>query len=125
MLGSDIVLTIAGNKIDLEHERTVPLEEAERYELHLTMIDLVLPLSSVIMEYLFYSYANMVGAKHYYTSAKLNQGVEDLFLDLTKEMLNKNEQTSQMDVSRTSQVLVVDDELTPVQTSCCSGSKSN
>lgn len=30
MLGSEIVLTIAGNKIDLEHERTVPLEEAER-----------------------------------------------------------------------------------------------
>lgn len=30
MLGSDIVLVIAGNKVDLEHERTVPLEEAER-----------------------------------------------------------------------------------------------
>lgn len=30
MLGSEIVLVIAGNKIDLEHERTVPLEEAER-----------------------------------------------------------------------------------------------
>lgn len=29
MLGPDIVLVIAGNKIDLEHERTVPLEEAE------------------------------------------------------------------------------------------------
>lgn len=35
MLGADIVLTIAGNKIDLEHERTVPLEEAERYVLHI------------------------------------------------------------------------------------------
>lgn len=32
MLGSEIVLIIAGNKIDLEHERTVPLEEAERYD---------------------------------------------------------------------------------------------
>lgn len=31
MLGSDIVLVIAGNKIDLEHERMVPLDEAERY----------------------------------------------------------------------------------------------
>lgn len=31
MLGPDIILLIAGNKIDLEHERTVPLEEAERW----------------------------------------------------------------------------------------------
>ncbi|CAK1588715.1 unnamed protein product [Parnassius mnemosyne] len=98
MLGSDIVLIIAGNKIDLEHERTVPLEEAE-------------------------SYSTMVGAKHYYTSAKLNQGVEELFLDLTREMVDRFEQNSQADVSRTSRVLVVDDE-TPVQTSCCSGNRS-
>ncbi|XP_026758195.1 ras-related protein Rab-21-like [Galleria mellonella] len=99
MLGSNIVLIIAGNKIDLEHERTVPLEEAE-------------------------SYANMVGAKHYYTSAKLNQGVEDLFLDMTREMLEKHESNSQTEVSRTSRVLVVDDEA-PVQSSCCSGTRSN
>lgn len=100
MLGTDIILTIAGNKIDLEHERTVPLEEAE-------------------------SYANMVGARHFYTSAKLNQGVEELFLELTKEMLEKSEQNLQADTSRTSQVLVVDDETIPVQTSCCSGNRSN
>ncbi|CAH2034488.1 unnamed protein product, partial [Iphiclides podalirius] len=99
MLGSDIVLIIAGNKIDLEHERTVPLEEAE-------------------------SYSAMVGAKHYYTSAKLNQGVEELFLDLTREMVERFDQNSQTDVSRTSRVLVVDDE-TPVQGSCCSGLRSN
>ncbi|CAG5007307.1 unnamed protein product [Parnassius apollo] len=98
MLGSDIVLIIAGNKIDLEHERTVPLEEAE-------------------------SYSTMVGAKHYYTSAKLNQGVEELFLDLTREMVERFEQNAQADVSRTSRVLVVDDE-SPVQTSCCSGTRS-
>lgn len=99
MLGSDIILIIAGNKIDLEHERTVPLEEAE-------------------------SYANMVGAKHFYTSAKLNQGVEELFLDLTREMLEKHEQNAKTEVVRTSQVLVVDDEQ-PAHTSCCSGNKGN
>lgn len=66
----------------------------------------------------------MVGAKHFYTSAKLNQGVEELFLELTKEMLEKHEQNSRTDVSRTSQVLVVDDEV-PVQSSCCSGIKNN
>lgn len=31
MLGADIVLVIAGNKIDMELERTVPLDEAEKY----------------------------------------------------------------------------------------------
>lgn len=99
MLGSDIVLAIAGNKIDLEHERSVLLEEAE-------------------------SYANMVGAKHYYTSAKLNHGVEELFLDLTREMLQRCEQNAQVNVNRTSQVLVIDDEV-PVQTSCCSSTRHN
>ncbi|PZC79993.1 ras-related protein Rab-21 [Helicoverpa armigera] len=99
MLGSDIVLTIAGNKIDLEHERTVPLEEAE-------------------------SYANMVGAQHFYTSAKLNQGVEELFFNLTRTMIERHEQNAQTDVNRTSQVLVVDDEAVPAQTSCCSGNRS-
>ncbi|XP_013189296.1 ras-related protein Rab-21 [Amyelois transitella] len=99
MLGADIVLFIAGNKIDLEHERTVSLEEAE-------------------------SYANMVGAKHFYTSAKLNQGVEDLFLDLTQEMVERFENNSQTDANRSSRVLVVDDEA-PVQSSCCSGTRSN
>ncbi|CAG9781968.1 unnamed protein product [Diatraea saccharalis] len=99
MLGSEIVLVIAGNKIDLEHERTVPLEEAE-------------------------SYAKMVGARHFYTSAKMNQGVEDLFLELTREMTEKLEQNAQNEVTRTSRVLVVDDEA-PVQSSCCAGSKSN
>ncbi|XP_053623840.1 ras-related protein Rab-21 [Plodia interpunctella] len=98
MLGADIVLFIAGNKIDLEHERTVSLEEAE-------------------------SYANMVGAKHFYTSAKLNQGVEDLFLDLTQEMVERSENNSQSEGNRSSRVLVVDDEV-PVQSSCCSGTRS-
>lgn len=66
----------------------------------------------------------MVGAKHFYTSAKLNQGVEELFLDLTKEMIDRSDENSQKEVSRTSRVLVVDDEA-PAQTSCCGGSRSN
>ena len=57
MLGKDITLAIAGNKVDLN--RIVSLEEAE-------------------------AYAASVGAKHFSTSAKINQGVEDLFLDLAK-----------------------------------------
>lgn len=31
MLGSEIVLTIVGNKIDLNKDRVVPYETAERY----------------------------------------------------------------------------------------------
>jgi len=62
MLGTDIALAIAGNKIDMERNRVVPLEKAE-------------------------AYAASVGAKHYSTSAKLNKGVNELFLDLTKRML--------------------------------------
>lgn len=61
MLGTDIVLTIAGNKCDLERNRVVSQEKAE-------------------------AYANSVGAKHFNTSAKLNKGVDELFLDLTKSI---------------------------------------
>mgnify|MGYP001039027398 CR=1 FL=1 len=61
MLGKEITLAIAGNKCDLEKSRVVSLEEAE-------------------------AYASTVGAKHYSTSAKMNQGLEDLFLDLAKRM---------------------------------------
>ena len=33
---------------------------------------------------LLHRYAESVGAKHYHTSAKLNKGIEELFLDLCK-----------------------------------------
>jgi len=62
MLGKEVVLAIAGNKCDLERSRVVSIEEAEQY-------------------------AESVGAKHYSTSAKLNKGLEELFLDVTKRML--------------------------------------
>ena len=41
----------------------------------------------IIMFYAFNflsSYAKSVGAKHFHTSAKLNKGIDELFLDLTK-----------------------------------------
>ncbi|CAK1554940.1 unnamed protein product [Leptosia nina] len=94
MLGSDIVLAIAGNKIDLDHERAVSLEEATQY-------------------------AEQVGAKHYHTSAKINEGVEELFLNLTRDMLERYESKKQTEVTRSSRVLVVDDEAPP-PSSCCS-----
>ncbi|XP_065669081.1 ras-related protein Rab-21 isoform X2 [Hydra vulgaris] len=64
MLGEEICLCIAGNKIDMDKERHVLVSEAEEY-------------------------AKSVGAKHYHTSAKLNRGIEEMFLDLTKSMVEK------------------------------------
>ncbi|XP_004845153.1 ras-related protein Rab-21 [Heterocephalus glaber] len=68
MLGNEICLCIVGNKIDLEKERHVSIQEAD-------------------------SYAESVGAKHYHTSAKQNKGIEELFLDLCKRMI----ETAQVD----------------------------
>lgn len=65
MLGNEIKLAIAGNKSDLIKDRTVPLETAE-------------------------AYAAQVGAKYFETSAKLNEGVDELFLGLTSEMIAVN-----------------------------------
>ena len=62
MLGDGVVLAIAGNKCDLERMRVVPLEEANEY-------------------------AKSVGAQHLSTSAKLNKGVTELFVHLTKQLL--------------------------------------
>jgi len=62
MLGEGIVLVIAGNKCDLERQRVVSLEEAE-------------------------AYAKTVGAEHFSTSAKMDKGVSELFLQLTKLLM--------------------------------------
>lgn len=67
MLGEEICLRIVGNKIDMDKERHVSVEEAERY-------------------------AESVGAKHFHTSAKLNKGIEEVFLDLSRAMLEKTDE---------------------------------
>ncbi|KAJ8916899.1 hypothetical protein NQ315_013368 [Exocentrus adspersus] len=63
MLGTDIHLAIVGNKIDLARDRHVTLEEAQVY-------------------------SEKVGAMHFETSAKLNEGVDELFLALTEKMVH-------------------------------------
>eukprot|EP00731_Ephydatia_muelleri_P029785 Em0021g308a len=62
MLGENIVVAIVGNKMDLEKNRKVLQAQAEEY-------------------------ATSVGAKHYYTSAKQNKGIQELFLDISKRLL--------------------------------------
>ncbi|KAK0088990.1 hypothetical protein PV325_009873 [Microctonus aethiopoides] len=108
MLGSEICLAIAGNKIDLEKDRNVSIEDAEEY-------------------------AKQVGAVHFHTSAKQNRNVEEMFLDLTRRMMAHADQAEQKRTSlnRTNStrrnVVVVDDEIEQTQTtksSCCGGGSS-
>lgn len=58
----DIPFCIVGNKTDLEKYRNVSQEEAEQY-------------------------STSVNAKHFQTSAKLNKGISEVFLDITRRML--------------------------------------
>ena len=62
IVGSAIVLVIAGNKADMEKKRQVDEKEAQ-------------------------DYAKSVGAEHLLVSAKTGKGVEQVFLQLTKQML--------------------------------------
>lgn len=64
-LGDDCVLFVVGNKCDLEKDRNVPIREAEEY-------------------------SRSVGAQHFSTSAKKNQGVQELFFEISKKMIEKS-----------------------------------
>jgi Ras-related protein Rab-21 len=103
-LGNECVLCIVGNKSDLEKNRHVPLREAEEY-------------------------AASVNAEHFSTSAKLNQGLNELFLDISQKMIEKfkaNENSTNEDTSkpRNSRGIVIDDSADQPQSSanksgCC------
>jgi Ras-related protein Rab-21 len=58
-LGDDCVIFVVGNKADLEKDRNVSIQEAENY-------------------------SKSVGALHFSTSAKLNQGVHEIFFEISK-----------------------------------------
>lgn len=69
IVGKDIVLLIIGNKEDLEKKRQVDMDEADQY-------------------------AKSVGAEHMLVSAKTGKNVEQIFLELTKQMLKTKENAS-------------------------------
>jgi len=99
MLGQDICLAIAGNKIDMEKNRHVSLEVAKEY-------------------------AASVGAKHYETSAKINQGIDELFLDLSQNMVDaadSKQHSTQSSGSRRTVQIVDDSSPTPAKSGCCGG----
>ena len=62
MVGNEILLTIAGNKLDLERQRVVGKQEAA-------------------------DYAESVGAIYCETSAKLGKGIDDVFSSMGKRLL--------------------------------------
>lgn len=104
MLGNDVCLVIVGNKTDLEKDRNVSVEDAEEY-------------------------AAKVGALHYQTSAKLNQGIEEMFLSLTQKMLDRaaeqelqNNTLNRQNSQRRNVLVVEDDEAPPAPTKHCCGS---
>jgi len=68
IVGKDIVLCIIGNKIDLEKKRQVDKDEAIQY-------------------------AEQVGAVHMLASAKTGANVEQSFLELTKGLIKKTNET--------------------------------
>eukprot|EP00128_Syssomonas_multiformis_P006578 Colp12_sorted_trinity150504_noHs@29727 len=92
MLGNDICLAIAGNKIDLERDRHVSLQEAEEY-------------------------AATVGAKHFSTSAKLNKGIDELVLDLTKRMIAASQNKEDRKAAKNT-VQIIDEDIKEKK-GCC------
>ncbi|XP_043286671.1 ras-related protein Rab-21 isoform X2 [Venturia canescens] len=107
ILGGEILLAIAGNKIDLEKDRNVTVQEAEEY-------------------------AKQVGAVHFHTSAKQNRNIEEMFLDLTQRMMAYADEMEQKEsLTRTNSmrrnVVIVEDEMDESRTnksSCCGGGPS-
>ena len=68
VLGNDLLIAVACNKCDLSSRREVSLEQAQ-------------------------DFAASLGATLFETSAKSNQGVEELFLDLSAKLLQRSEGT--------------------------------
>lgn len=66
VLGNDLLIAVACNKCDLSSRREVSMEQAQ-------------------------DFAASLGAMLFETSAKTNQGVEELFLDLSAKLLQRAE----------------------------------
>ena len=77
----------------------------------------------------FVRYAKSVGAKHHHTSAKLNRGIEELFLDLSQQMIAKADQkpkngSSSGSRSRGNNITIADDSQllqSRQKSGCCGG----
>jgi Ras-related protein Rab-21 len=98
MASKDIILAIAANKSDLVRSQKIDLQEAERY-------------------------AASIGAKHFVTSAKLNTGIEQVFLDITTRALEKRKSSMEelSSIQKRKGMVIVDEQPeSPPQSKCCS-----
>ena len=89
----------------------------------------------MMKNYFHFSYAKSVGAHHFHTSAKRNQGIEELFLDLTQQMIQTSDKgggngnnplsggpTSGASSRRGGSITVVEDSQIPkAKSNCCGG----
>lgn len=80
ILGDNVCLAVVGNKIDLlpDHNNS--------------------PTNALIKEGQLYG-NNITNSAHYLTSAKVNQGIDDMFLDLTRRMIVLHEKNQASKVS--------------------------
>lgn len=93
ILGNDIAVAIAGNKIDMEKNRNVNQQEAIEY-------------------------AASVGAKHFHTSAKANRGIDEVFNDLATRMIDERKKKTKGGAAGgagTKQRLVIVDDVQPAE----------
>jgi len=109
MLGNNVCLFIVGNKVDL-----------------LTGNDKIQMSNELIAE--AQAFAQTAGAIHHCTSAKTNSGIDDLFVDLTKQMISFSQQAQQSNARATNQntsargiSIAADEEgeVTPTGRKCC------
>lgn len=97
MAGKDIVLVLAGNKVDMERNRQVPVDEAAQY-------------------------ADSVDAQLFGTSAKVNRGVEQAFLCIAKRLIQRRKSQPQIGGARsgrTSMVIVDEKPRQNKSGECC------
>lgn len=79
IVGKDIVCAIVGNKTDLIKDRRITYNS----EVHI-------------------NYAKSVGAFHFLSSAKLNENIDEVFLEITKAMIliHDEKQSANMNLNR-------------------------
>ena len=100
MLGEDITIAIAGNKIDMEKSRNVNKDDALRY-------------------------TASIGGSHHSTSAKSGAGINEAFTELLKRVVQKKKSAAQQakednkGPSRTSLRIVEDEPGSNAQKGCC------
>ena len=99
IVGNDINIAIAGNKIDMEKNRAVNEQDAIKY-------------------------AESVGATHFNTSAKTNKGLEEVFIDIASKMIERKRGTDKNKDGVSKQKLVIVDDapggsVNKTKSGCC------